>query len=258
MTAPSRGPDAAAAPGTTAAAGTTPGPGPSAAPRTTPEHHPHPKDPRMRTTTRTTTAALAAAAIAIGLAGCGGGDDPGASAVSASGTAASGPAGRDTSSGGAAPDRAAQEASASSMRMVRLGSTIAGDEKVELDASEPVTFSVYEGERLVEHAPRKGDTAHVMLTLSDAETGDRLPDATITLRVTDAAGKVVATGPQYPMIGMGMGIHYGDNVTLPKAGRYVAQLVIGPPRIGRHGDVTDRWNATRKASIPFVWKGAAR
>ncbi len=60
------------------------------------------------------------------------------------------------------------------------------------------------------------------------------------------------------MIGMGMGIHYGDNVTLPKPGKYVAQLVIGPPRIGRHSDVVDRWNTTTKASIPFTWKGAAR
>lgn len=213
----------------------------------------------MRATTRTTTAALAAALIALILAGCGGGEDAPA-AVSASGTTAPGHDGHDTSAAaaGAAPSRADQEASASTTRMVRLGSVTAGDEKVELDAGEPVTFAVPEGEGLVRHAPRAGENAHVMLTLSDAETGDRLPDATITLRITDEAGKVVASGPQYPMIGMGMGIHYGDNVTLPRAGRYVAQLVIGPPRIGRHAEVADRWNGTRKASIPFVWKGATR
>ncbi|MEV4422961.1 iron transporter [Patulibacter sp. NPDC049589] len=213
----------------------------------------------MSTLTRTSTTALAVVALALGAAGCGG-DDAGSSNVSASGTSASGQTGHDMSSmaSGSAPSQAQQEASASTMQMQRMGAATAGDEKVELDASDPVTFSVYEGDRLVKHAPREGENAHLMLTLSDAQSGDRLPDATITLRVTDEAGKVVSSGPQYPMIGMGMGIHYGDNVTLPKSGKYVAQLVIGPPRIGRHSDVTDRWNTTTKASIPFTWKGAAR
>lgn len=214
----------------------------------------------MSTLTRTSAVALAALALAAGVAGCGGNDssDAGAAKVSASGTSASGQSGQDMSSmSSGTPSQAEQQADASTMKMRQLGSTSAGDEKVELDASEPVTFSVYEGDRLVKHAPRKGENAHVMLTLSDAQSGDRLPDATITLRITDEAGKVVSTGPQYPMIGMGMGIHYGDNVTLPKAGKYVAQLVIGPPRIGRHADVTDRWNTTTKATIPFTWKGAA-
>lgn len=210
----------------------------------------------MSTLTRTSAAALAALTLAAGLAGCGGGDDT--PSVSASGTAASGAAHGDHAAAAGAPSQAAQQASASSMKMERLGSATAGGQKVELDVSEPVTFSVYEGERLVEHAPRKGENAHVMLLLSDAQSGDRLPDATITLRITDEAGKVVSSGPQYPMIGMGMGIHYGDNVTIPKAGKYVAQLVIGPPRIGRHSDVTDRWNTTTKASIPFAWNGATR
>jgi uncharacterized protein involved in high-affinity Fe2+ transport len=55
------------------------------------------------------------------------------------------------------------------------------------------------------------------------------------------------------MIGMGMGLHYGDNVTLPGAGHYTATLVVGPPAIGRHQDVATRWNATTKFSIPFDW-----
>jgi hypothetical protein len=212
----------------------------------------------MRPLIRTSAAALTTLALAAGVAGCGSNDDGGAT-VSASGTAASGHDAHDMSSmSTGAPSQAEQRQVASSMEMQRLGEASAGDQKVELDVSEPVTFSVYEGDRLVKHAPRKGENAHMMLLLSDAQSGDRLPDSTITLRVTDEAGKVVSSGPQYPMIGMGMGIHYGDNVTLPKPGKYVAQLVIGPPRIGRHSDVVDRWNTTTKASIPFTWKGAAR
>ncbi|WP_026912146.1 iron transporter [Patulibacter minatonensis] len=207
-------------------------------------------------TRRACTAAATVATAAL-LAGCG---DDTSSNVSASGTTAGGhAAGHDMSGmdmGGTTPSAASQKSHASTMQMKKLGTATKDGESVELDISEPVTFSVYEGDQLVKHAPRKDQNAHVMLLLSDAETGDRLPDATITLRITDAAGKVVSSGPQYPMIGMGMGIHYGDNVSLPKAGKYVAQLVVGPPRIGRHADTTDRWRTTTRMSIPFTWDGA--
>ncbi|WP_210495218.1 iron transporter [Patulibacter sp. SYSU D01012] len=215
------------------------------------------------TPTRTTALAAAAAlALAGAVAGCGGSDDDGR--VQASGTTAGAHAGHDMEgmdmggTTGAPPSQADQQAHASTMQMRRLGTATAGDRKVELDVSDPTTFTVPEGGRFVTHRPRKGENAHVMLMLSDAETGDRLPDATITLRIVDAAGKVVSSGPQYPMIGMGMGLHYGDNVTIPKAGKYTAQLVVGPPMIGRHGDVAKRWTATTRAEIPFTWEGDAR
>jgi hypothetical protein len=207
----------------------------------------------MTPMTRRACSALATVATAALLAGCGGDDT--SSNVSASGTAVGGHDMSGMDMGGTTPSAASQKSHASTMQMKKLGTATKNGEAVELDISEPVTFSVFEGEKLVKHAPRKDQNAHVMLLLSDAETGDRLPDATITLRITDAAGKVVSSGPQYPMIGMGMGIHYGDNVSLPKAGKYVAQLVVGPPRIGRHADTTDRWNTTTRMSIPFTWDG---
>ncbi|WP_022927374.1 iron transporter [Patulibacter americanus] len=221
--------------------------------------------PRTRTSSGSRATALAAAAtlaLAGVLAGCGGGEDD--ARVSASGTTATahGDGHADHGATGepaaAAPSKADQQAHAATMQMRRLGSATAGDRKIELDASDATTFTVPEGGRFVTHRPRKGENAHLMLMLSDVETGERLPDATITLRVVDAAGKVVSSGPQYPMFGMGMGMHYGDNVTIPKAGRYVAQLVVGPPMIGRHGDVAQRWTTTVRAEIPFTWEDAAR
>jgi hypothetical protein len=222
-----------------------------------------------RTTAGRTTALAAAATLALAgaLTGCGGSDDD--ARVSASGTTAAaegdahtGHAGHDATAepaaGGAAPTKADQQAHAATMQMRRLGSATAGDRKIELDASDATTFTVPEGGRFVTHRPRKGENAHLMLMLSDVETGERLPDATITLRVVDAAGKVVSSGPQYPMFGMGMGMHYGDNVTIPQAGRYVAQLVVGPPMIGRHGDVAKRWTTTVRAEIPFTWEDETR
>ncbi len=220
---------------------------------------PHP----IRRTTMPSTAArrvsttAALLVLAAGLGACGD-EDAGTTVQGSGSTATTAAMGGHDEHGGSGHAAAGAAAGGDAHAMTRLGETTAGDRKVELDVSAPVTFAVSEGERFVRHAPRKDENAHVMLVLTDAQSGDRLPDASITLRIVDAAGKVVASGPQYPMLGLGMGIHYGDNVAIPKPGKYVAQLVIGPPRIGRHSDVVDRWNETVRASIPFTWKGSAR
>jgi hypothetical protein len=199
------------------------------------------------------TAALATTLVAVGaIAGCGGSSST--DNVSASGTSSSGSdssmSGMDMSGDTSAAN---QKAQASTMQMRKLGTVTKNGMAVELDVTSPLTFEVYSGDRLVKHAPAKGDNAHLMLLLSDSETRDRLPDSTITARITDASGKVVASGPQYPMIGMGMGIHYGDNISLPGPGSYTANLVVGPPRIGRHSDTVNRWNTTTRMTIPFKW-----
>jgi hypothetical protein len=197
----------------------------------------------------------AAAALVLALAGCGG-DSGSSSTVQASGSSSHSMDGMHGMEGmGAATTEggAPRTAPVETMRMDKLGEATQGDETVELDGMAPVTFAVSEGTRLITHKPTAQDTAHLMVVLSDALTRDRLPDATITARIADGSGKVVYEGPQYPMIGMGMGLHYGDNVTLPGAGHYVATLVVGPPAIGRHADSTKRWNVTRRFSIPFDW-----
>lgn len=198
-----------------------------------------PNATRRRAGRRAITLLLGAALAAAALAGCGGGGD--APRVSGSG---SGTGTGQASSGGM------------EMRMRDLGSATSGDFRADLTAMGPVTFQVSQGDRFVEQRPERGDNAHFMILLSDARSRDRLPDATITLRVRDESGRVVSSGPQYPMIGMGMGIHYGDNVRLPGPGRYEAELVVGPPRIGRHEDVVGRWRTTTRMRIPFRWDGA--
>jgi hypothetical protein len=140
------------------------------------------------------------------------------------------------------------------MSSIRLGSATADDLRVEVAAmKEPMAFTVSEGGKMRKHPPAPGDNAHVMVLVSDADSRDRLPDAAVTAQISGPAGVAVHNGPLYPMIGMGVGLHYGDNMKLPKAGKYTATIVVGPPQVGRHPDSAKRYEKPVKLRVPFEW-----
>lgn len=140
------------------------------------------------------------------------------------------------------------------MASVQLGTKTDGDIRVEVAAmKEPVEFTVSEGGKMRKHPPAPGDNAHVMVLVSDAESRDRLPDAAVTAQITGPGGVAVHNGPLYPMIGMGVGLHYGDNMQLPKSGSYKATIVVGPPQVGRHPESIERYDEPVKLEVPFEW-----
>ncbi len=140
------------------------------------------------------------------------------------------------------------------MSSVKLGETSEGDVRVEVAAmKEAVEFTVSEGGEQRKHPPAPGDNAHVMVLVSDAESRDRLPDAGVTAQITGPDGEAVHNGPLYPMIGMGVGLHYGDNMKLATSGTYKAVIVVGPPQIGRHPESVDRYDGPVKLELPFEW-----
>ncbi|WP_320670875.1 iron transporter [Patulibacter defluvii] len=191
--------------------------------------------------TRSLLATGAAAALATAVGGCGG-DEP---AVRGSGTTAAHPT---TTGGGHGGHGDGQ------MSSVRLGSAQRDDLRVEVAAMrEAVTFTVSEGGRMRKHPPAPGDNAHVMVLVSDADSRDRLPDAAVTAQITGPGGVAVHNGPLYPMVGMGVGLHYGDNMRLARSGRYRASIVVGPPQIGRHPEVADRYRKPVRLDVPFTW-----
>jgi hypothetical protein len=141
--------------------------------------------------------------------------------------------------------------------MVTLAETETEDLAVELHAMPPELFYVSEGDDFRPQRPSPADSAHLMVSVSDKQSGVRLPDATVTVRITDASGATAFEGPLYPMVGRGMGLHYGENVELADAGRYEVELVIGPPRVGRHRAVQDAWNETTRITQAIEFDGKA-
>lgn len=140
------------------------------------------------------------------------------------------------------------------MASVKLGTKTEGDVRVEIAAmKEAVEFTAAEGGKQRKHPPAPGDNAHVMVLVSDAESRDRLPDAAVTAQITGPGGVAVHNGPLYPMIGMGVGLHYGDNMKLAKSGSYKAIIVVGPPQVGRHPESVERYDKPVKIEVPFEW-----
>ncbi len=205
-------------------------------------------------------------ATALLLTACGSDDD--ASNVEASGTTT--PPAQTTTHGGdhAAADADHDDESAGhddhgadgghgdhgDMASLKLGEKTEGDIRVEVAAmKEAVEFTVSEGGEMRKHPPAPGDNAHVMVLVSDAESRDRLPDAAVTAQITGPGGIAVHNGPLYPMIGMGVGLHYGDNMKLPESGEYQATIVVGPPQIGRHPESVERYDQPVRLEVPFEW-----
>jgi hypothetical protein len=207
-------------------------------------------------------AALAAILAAVALGACGGGTEydasgrppggndaaeggahagHGGAAGAEQGAAAEG--GAHAGHGGASGERG-DDAAEDMADMEVLAISESEDLRVELHAMAPELFYVSEGDGLRPHRPTKDDDAHLMVTLADRSSGIRLPDATVTLRLSDAGGATAFEGPLYPMVGRGMGLHYGENVDVDAPGTYEVRLTVGPPRVGRHRAVAEAWTRT--------------
>jgi hypothetical protein len=208
----------------------------------------------------------AEAAAAGGHAGHGGGDAPtgthgagghdaGDDAAAAEDDASAG--GHSGHSGATGGDDAAAADGEDMADMVTLAESETDDLSVELHAMPPELFYVSEGDDFRPQRPAADDSAHLMVSLSDKESGVRLPEATVTVRITDDSGATAFEGPLYPMVGRGMGLHYGENVKLADTGRYEVELVIGPPRIGRHRAVQNAWNETTRINQAVEFDGSA-
>lgn len=196
-------------------------------------------------------AALSASAFAI--AGCGSGDGDSTAAVPATPAQTSADSasmeGMEHGTTGGSHDMAGMG------EMTVLASATREGVKLGLEAMAPETFFVSDGVDEVEHAPKSNDSVHLMVTLADADSGIRLPDASVTIQVKAPDGTVAFDGPLYPMIGRGVGLHYGENIALPEPGNYSATLVAGPARVGRHTDVKSAWTKTIRLPLRMKWDG---
>lgn len=200
-----------------------------------------------------------AVVLAAGVSACGTADENAADTPNgpSTNTAQAGGGGKHSQhNGGDATTDTTSDAGADEMDgMVTLAETTEDDLEVQLHAMPPERFFVSEGDDMREQAPTDGDDAHLMVTLADAESGVRLPDATVTARVMDSSEQTSFEGPLYPMVGRGMGMHYGENVVIGEAGDYTVELTIGSPRVGRHRAVADAWSTTRKITQQVSFDG---
>ena len=97
------------------------------------------------------------------------------------------------------------------------------------------------------------DSMHLMLTVWDEETDAILPvDVDLELRGDD--GSVVERLTPWSMLSQRMGLHYGDNVSLPDEGIYTARVRVGPVGTERTGAFADRFAESSDLEIEFEFE----
>ena len=125
--------------------------------------------------------------------------------------------------------------------------------KIAAQAMTAVPFVIYNGtsERMVKPGPHT--SFHLMVMLSDSQTGVAIPYASVWATITKSS-KVVFDERQWPMLSRYMGPHYGNDVTLPGGGNYKLSLLISPPVSARHIEYENVWLKPHRVSFSFHWK----
>jgi len=136
-----------------------------------------------------------------------------------------------------------------------LASTTWQDMRITAEARSPVAFVVYNGTSEQEVKPGPHASFHLMVMLSDTQTGVALPYASVWATITHDGG-IVYDERQWPMISRYMGPHYGNDVTLPGPGTYHLTLLVSPPVAARHMEYANVWLEPHRVNFTFRWEPA--
>lgn len=143
-----------------------------------------------------------------------------------------------------------------SMRM--LEPVAAGDYRLAPMVTYPHPFWLVTGteRQLVE--PEAGRGVHLMLVVWDAVTGHVLPvdiSPQATLEGDDGWQRRLSL---WPMLSQEMGLHFGDNVTLPADGTYTVRVDLPPVTTRRTGALAGRFDDGATATFEFTYDSAFR
>jgi hypothetical protein len=197
------------------------------------------------------------AAVVIALAGCASAEKnltvpSSATATSASATSSSGMAGMSMGSGS---NTTAGSVSVDGIKAVPtqlLGSATWQGMKISAEATTPLPFVIYNGtsEQMVKAGPKA--SFHLMVMLSDAQTGVAIPYAGVWATISQK-DKTYYDARQWPMISRYMGPHYGNDVSVPGAGTYQLSLLVSPPVSARHVEYQNVWLRPHRVNLTFHW-----
>jgi uncharacterized protein involved in high-affinity Fe2+ transport len=124
--------------------------------------------------------------------------------------------------------------------------------KISAEAMTAVPFLIYNGTTMQEVKPPKDVSFHLMVMLTDEQTGVVIPYASVWGTITEGS-KTLIDESLWPMISRYMGPHYGNNVVLPGAGTYHLSLLISPPVSARHIEYQDVWLTPHRVNFTFHW-----
>ncbi|HEX3616947.1 MAG TPA: iron transporter [Solirubrobacteraceae bacterium] len=123
------------------------------------------------------------------------------------------------------------------------------------EAMTAVPFDVFNGTKEKEIKPSPKTSFHLMVMLSDAQTQEPIPYASVWATITKGS-KLIYDERMWPMISRYMGPHYGNNVSLPGAGTYKLSVLVSPPVSARHIEYQNVWLKPHRAKFTFHWSTA--
>jgi hypothetical protein len=198
------------------------------------------------------------AAAAVALAGCASADKTTSTAARASSGASASSNGMSRMDMGTTTGSNGGSVSVNGIKPVPtqvLATTTWQGMKITAMASTPVPFVIYNGTS--EQVVKPGNASfHLMVMLSDAETGVALPYATVWATISQN-NKVIYDERQWPMISRYMGPHYGNDVKVPGAGTYQLSLLVSPPVSARHVEYQGVWLSPHRVNFTFHWSPPA-
>jgi len=196
-------------------------------------------------------------AVVIALAGCASAEKnltvpSSTTATSASATSSNGMAGMNMGSGSSTTAGSVSVDGIKAVPTQPLGSATWQGMKISAEATTPLPFVIYNGtsEQMVKPAPKA--SFHLMVTLSNAQTGVAIPYASVWATITQK-GKIDYDARQWPMISRYMGPHYGNDVSVPGAGTYRLSLLVSPPVSARHVEYQKVWLRPHRVNLTFRW-----
>ena len=200
--------------------------------------------------------AAALVAFAILLAGCASAEKnltvPSTMSTSASSNSSSSMPGMSMGSGSSTSGGSVSVDGVKAVPTQLLGSATWQGMKISAEATTPLPFVIYNGtsEQMVKAGPKA--SFHLMVMLSDAQTGVAIPYATVWATISQK-GKIYYDARQWPMISRYMGPHYGNDVSVPGAGTYQLGLLLSPPVSARHVEYQNVWLQPHRVNLTFHW-----
>jgi len=195
--------------------------------------------------------------FAVLLAGCASADKnltvpSSTTASAASSSSSSGMAGMNMGSGSSTGAGSVSVDGVKAVPTQLLGSAAWQGMKITAEATTPLPFVIYNGtsEQMVKAGP--GTSFHLMVMLSDAQTGVAIPYASVWATIK-RQGKIYYDARQWPMISRYMGPHYGNDVSVPGAGTYQLSLLVSPPVSARHVEYQNVWLHPHQVTLTFHW-----
>jgi Fe2+ transport protein len=196
------------------------------------------------------------AAFAILLGGCASADKnltvPSSATTPVSSNRSSGMAGMNMGAGSSTNGASVSVNGVKAVPTQMLGSATWQGMKISAEAMTPLPFVIYNGtsEQVVKAGPKA--SFHLMVMLSDAQTGVAIPYATVWATIRQK-GKIYYDARQWPMISRYMGPHYGNDVSVPGAGTYQLSLLVSPPVSARHVEYQNVWLHPHRVNLTFHW-----